>query len=286
MANMKAGDVGTLTITFSEAPQASRWPTWWPTACARCGDVWRHRQSAGVHGAVHAAGQPRHAGSVTLSAPPAIPTWPATAAGRRQRRHQHRCAGAGVLISSSVAALKAGETALITFTFSEAPSGFAVGDISATGGTLSGFTATANPLVYTAVFTPTPASVGGTASISVASNVYSDAAGNVGLGGARPASASTRWRRWPPPAARRFSIDSGSSSTDLITSVAGQIVSGTLTRAGGGRIGAGVVRRRRHLGNRHHQRHRRRHQVEPGAYPVRQRRAAGAGGGHRRQPQR
>jgi hypothetical protein len=116
-----------------------------------------------------------------------------------------------VLISSSVAALKAGETALITFTFSEAPSGFAVGDISATGGTLSGFTATANPLVYTAVFTPTPASVGGTASISVASNVYSDAAGNVGLA-ARTGISFDTLAPLAPPAARRASASTAAAA--------------------------------------------------------------------------
>jgi hypothetical protein len=55
-----------------------------------------------------------------------------------------------VSISSSASAVKAGETATITFTFSEAPSGFSLSDVSAGSGVLSGLTATANPLVYTA----------------------------------------------------------------------------------------------------------------------------------------
>ena len=42
---------------------------------------------------------------------------------------------------------------VVTFTFSEAPVGFGAGDIAAAGGTLSGLTATRDPLVYTATFT-------------------------------------------------------------------------------------------------------------------------------------
>ena len=43
----------------------------------------------------------------------------------------------------------------VTFTFSEAPTNFDAADISAVGGTISGLTVTANPLVYTATFTAT-----------------------------------------------------------------------------------------------------------------------------------
>src|SRR5205823_1539533 len=50
--------------------------------------------------------------------------------------------------------LKAGQTDTITFTFSEAVTGFDNADVSVTGGTLSTITQV-NGTTYTAVFTPT-----------------------------------------------------------------------------------------------------------------------------------
>ena len=88
-------------------------------------------------------------------------------------------------ITSDKPSLKAGETATISFTFSEAPIGFLQSDIFVTGGTLSGFTATSDPKIYTATFTPTPNS-SGTASISVPAGSYTDSAGNPGGAGATP----------------------------------------------------------------------------------------------------
>ncbi|MYN38119.1 DUF4347 domain-containing protein [Duganella sp. FT109W] len=132
-------------------------------------------------------------------------------------------------ISSSLAALKIGDTATITFTFSELPAGFAAGDVTATGGTLSGFTVTANPLVYTAVFTPTPGVNAGSAAISVAPNVYSDAAGNGGLGSTAPT--LTLDTLAPLSAATgvpTFSNDTGVAG-DLITFNPTQTVSGSLS---------------------------------------------------------
>ncbi len=94
-----------------------------------------------------------------------------------------------VLITANVTALKVGQTASITFTFSEDPgSSFGwdgtVGDILVSGGTLgaisgSGFT-------RTATFTPTPNVASGSASISIAANTYQDAAGNNGTAGISP----------------------------------------------------------------------------------------------------
>ena len=54
----------------------------------------------------------------------------------------------------------------MTFTFSEAPASFDASDITPVGGTISGFTATANPLVYTAIFTATDG-FSGTGSVTV-----------------------------------------------------------------------------------------------------------------------
>ena len=70
----------------------------------------------------------------------------------------------------------------VTFTFSEAPVGFAVGDIAAVGGTVSGLAATSDPLVYSATFTADDG-FAGTGSVSVAAGSYTDAAGNTGGAG-------------------------------------------------------------------------------------------------------
>ena len=69
----------------------------------------------------------------------------------------------------------------VTFTFSEAPTGFTAADITAVGGTVSGFAATGNPLVFTATYTAN-AGFTGTGSVSVANNTYTDVAGNNGTG--------------------------------------------------------------------------------------------------------
>jgi hypothetical protein len=86
-------------------------------------------------------------------------------------------------IASSSATLAVGETANITFTFSEDPGGsFVLGDISASGGTMSSLAGSGN--VRTAVFTATTQ---GTGSVSVAASAYTDLAGNNGTGDTAPA---------------------------------------------------------------------------------------------------
>jgi hypothetical protein len=89
-------------------------------------------------------------------------------------------------ISSSASTLRAGETATISFSFSEVPSGFTAADIATSGGSLGGLTVSADPKIYTATFTPTAGS-SGTASFSVAAGSYTDAAGNAGGAGTTPA---------------------------------------------------------------------------------------------------
>ena len=69
----------------------------------------------------------------------------------------------------------------VTFTFSEAPVGLDASDITAVGGTVSGLTATSDPLVYTATFTATDGFTG-TGSVSVASGSYTDGAGGGTVG--------------------------------------------------------------------------------------------------------
>ena len=73
-------------------------------------------------------------------------------------------------------------TSEVTFTFSEAPIGFTLGDITAVGGTVSGLTATSDPLIYTATFTSADGFTG-TGSVSVGSGSYTDAAFNAGGAG-------------------------------------------------------------------------------------------------------
>jgi hypothetical protein len=89
-------------------------------------------------------------------------------------------------ITSSAAQLKAGESATLTFSFSEAPVGFAVSDINHPNGSLTGFAVTADPKVYTAVFTPNINLTGSLVPVSVSAGVYGDAVGNPGGAASAP----------------------------------------------------------------------------------------------------
>jgi hypothetical protein len=80
-----------------------------------------------------------------------------------------------ILITSDKTALKAGETAALTFTLSESSSNFAVGDISVVGGVFSNFSGSG--ITYTATFTPTANSTT-TATFDVATGAFTDTAGN------------------------------------------------------------------------------------------------------------
>ena len=70
----------------------------------------------------------------------------------------------------------------VTFTFSETPVGFTLGNITAVGGTVTGLAATSDPLVYTATFIAADG-FAGTGSVSVASGSYTDTALNPGVSG-------------------------------------------------------------------------------------------------------
>ncbi|MCJ8337428.1 MAG: Ig-like domain-containing protein [Pseudomonadales bacterium] len=84
-----------------------------------------------------------------------------------------------VTITMADAALHAGETTLVTFTFDETPTGFTEGDVSVENGSLSDFTVTADVKVYTATFTPTPNIEDSTNIVSVGTG-YTDTVGNTG----------------------------------------------------------------------------------------------------------
>ncbi|HVW15493.1 MAG TPA: Ig-like domain-containing protein, partial [Mucilaginibacter sp.] len=89
-------------------------------------------------------------------------------------------------ITSDKSQLKAGETATITFTFSEDPgTTFDITDVLVAGGTLGSLSGSG--ATRTAVFTPDANTNNGTASITVAAGSYQDAAGNNGGAGITPA---------------------------------------------------------------------------------------------------
>jgi hypothetical protein len=85
-------------------------------------------------------------------------------------------------ITSDVAALNGGDTATVTFTFSEDPElGFTAGDISVAGGVFGPLSGAG--LTRTAVFTPTANVNAGSSTVSVGAGSYRDRAGNGGGGG-------------------------------------------------------------------------------------------------------
>ena len=86
-----------------------------------------------------------------------------------------------IAVTSSLATLKAGATAVVTFRLSESSRNFTADDVTVTGGTLSNFTGSG--ATYTATFTPTPGLIG-TGTVTTAAGVFTDAAGNASLAGA------------------------------------------------------------------------------------------------------
>ena len=83
-------------------------------------------------------------------------------------------------ISSTKNDFKVGETATVSFTFTEEPSGFDTNDVSISGGAGSIGAITGTGLVRTALFTPTTNTNPLTGNLSVVANSYTDAAGNLG----------------------------------------------------------------------------------------------------------
>ena len=89
-----------------------------------------------------------------------------------------------IAISADKTALLAGQTSIITFTLSEPSSDFTTSDVSVTGGAIGNLVqSTANPLVYTAVYTPTANSTVQSV-IRVDSTKFSDASANFNVDGA------------------------------------------------------------------------------------------------------
>ena len=86
-----------------------------------------------------------------------------------------------VAITLSDSALKVGETSTLTFTFSEAPTGFTEADVAVENGTI-GATSSSSSTVYTALFTPTASlDLDATNEVTVGTG-WTDAAGNTPSG--------------------------------------------------------------------------------------------------------
>ena len=86
-----------------------------------------------------------------------------------------------IALISSTGSLAEGETATVTFTLSETSTDFTASDVTVSGGTLTDFSG--SDTSYTAIFTPrTDSTADGV--ISVASNAFTDAAGNANDDGA------------------------------------------------------------------------------------------------------
>ncbi|HJV00403.1 MAG TPA: Ig-like domain-containing protein [Burkholderiaceae bacterium] len=92
-----------------------------------------------------------------------------------------------VTVGLGDAALKIGDTSLLTFTFSEAVTGFTAADITAANGVVSGLSSSDGGTTWTATFTPTASIEDATNVITVDKTGVSDLAGNVGSGSASSA---------------------------------------------------------------------------------------------------
>lgn len=135
--------------------------------------------------------------------------------------------GPTVSITLSDSALVTGESATVTFTFSEAVTGLTTADLKYTG-TLTTPVSSDGGITWTATLTPT---TNGSGEIQLYANSVADAAGNTG-----PASLTTvNYTYNAAPTATvdsvAFSVDTGDSSSDFVTNDATQTLTGTLSAA-------------------------------------------------------
>ncbi|RYD95725.1 MAG: hypothetical protein EOP54_15300, partial [Sphingobacteriales bacterium] len=136
-----------------------------------------------------------------------------------------------VTVTTNVQTLKVGETAQLTFTFSEDPGNTftwngSTGDLTISGGTVSAISGTG--LIRTATFTPTANTNNGVASIVVNVNSYIDVAGNSGGAGVSPSlTFDTQAPAAPSTPVLAAASDTGQSSSDGITSITTPTFTGT-----------------------------------------------------------
>jgi hypothetical protein len=234
VAALKIGETSTITFTFSEDPGASF--SWDGTA----GDI---AVTGGTLSAIAGTGTTRtaiftpiadtNAGTAGITVGAGTYTDGAAndgGAGSTPSLHYDTLAPT-LAIASDVAALKIGETATITFTFSEDPgASFAVDDVTVGGGTLDALSGTG--LTRTAVFTPDADTNGGTATFTVAAGSYTDAAGNGGGAGATPSLGfDTLAPAAPSTPTLTAASDSGASASDSLTKITTPTFTGTAEAA-------------------------------------------------------
>ena len=138
-----------------------------------------------------------------------------------------------IAIAVDKTAVKAGESAVLTFTLSEAPASFTAGMVTVTGGTLSGFAGTG--ATYTARFIPT-ANFTGSGTVVVNAGRFKDTAGNGNVAGAlAPSIAIDTKMPAVAIASSRSIVKSGETATLTFTlsESASDFVAGDLTVAGG-----------------------------------------------------
>lgn len=230
---LKKGETATITFTFSEDPGATfSWD-------GSTGDV---VVSGGTLSAISGTGTTRTAiftpddnssgfASIVVGGATYTDAAGNDGIGAAAPSIEFDTAAPSLVITSDVSALKIGETATITFTFSEDPGAtFAwdgtSGDVVVSGGTLSAISGSG--LTRTAVFTPTPATNGGVASITVAAGTYTDAAGNAGDAGTTPdLEFDTLAPNAPSTPDLADASDTGTSSTDDLTKSTSPTFTGT-----------------------------------------------------------
>jgi hypothetical protein len=128
-------------------------------------------------------------------------------------------------ISLASSALKAGETSLVTITFSRAVTGFNNADLTVEGGTLSSVSSSDGGITWTATFTPSADSTDATNLISLDNSGVADAAGNTGTGLTNSANYSIDTQR-PTATLVVAAANLAAGQTSLVTIIFSEAVSG------------------------------------------------------------
>lgn len=116
-----------------------------------------------------------------------------------------------ISITTSQSTLASGQTAAVNFAFSEPVADFLINDITVSGGALSSFAGSGTS--YSAKFTPNPNSTSN-AVVSVASNRFSDVAGNFNVDGADANNTVTFTVDTVAPTVQAFAPNDGAGGID------------------------------------------------------------------------
>jgi hypothetical protein len=226
---LKAGETATITFTFSQDPGSTfGWDGSSGDVAVTGGTLGPVSGTGNVRTAVFTPAAGTNAGSATIEVGG---SW-SDAAGNAGAAASSPALvfdtqAPTLAITSSAPALKVGETAVITFTFSEDPgASFDTADITVTGGTLGALAGSG--AVRTALFTPTPGTNGGSATISVTAAGWQDAGGNAGPGASVPALVfDTLAPAAPSTPDLAAASDKGVSNSDNLTSTATPTITGS-----------------------------------------------------------